>query len=92
MHCPVERSFAPGQCVLPENIETIRGDKMESLSLPETKVLNRQPERKANRFRQAAARRKLQELRDEEALRNWLTEVWDENPSLIDVNSGSDFH
>ena len=65
---------------------------METLSLPETKVLNRQSEKKANRFRQAAARRKLQELRDEEALRNWLTEVWDENPSLIDVNSGSHFH
>ena len=74
------------------NIETIRGDKMETLSLPETKVPDRQSERKVNRFRQAAARRKLQELRDEEALRNWLTEVWDENPSLIEVNPGSHFH
>ena len=64
---------------------------METLSLPEIKVLDRQSERKANRFRQAAARRKLQELRDEEALRNWLTEVWDENPSLIETQVRQSF-
>jgi Asp-tRNA(Asn)/Glu-tRNA(Gln) amidotransferase B subunit len=65
---------------------------METLSLPEINMLDRQSERKGNQFRQAAARRKLQELRDEEALRNWLTEVWDENPLLVNVNSGSHFH
>jgi hypothetical protein len=40
--------------------------------------------RKAERFRQAAARRRIQGLRDEKLLQGWLTEVWDETPSLTE--------
>ena len=34
----------------------------------------------ADRLRQALARRRVQDMHDEKALRNWLTEVWDASP------------
>jgi len=54
--------------------------------------INRVSKRKANRFRQAVARRRIQELRDDKLLRNWLTEVWDEPPLHIECDPGRNFH
>ena len=48
--------------------------------------------REAERFRQAVARRRIQELRDERLLQGWLTEVWDESPSLTQFNAGMHVH
>ena len=48
--------------------------------------------RKADLFRQAVARRRLQEMRDEKLLQGWLTEVWDETPPLIECNSSIHLH
>ncbi len=38
-------------------------------------------EREKKRLRNARARRKLERLREEKALRRWLTDVWDETSS-----------
>lgn len=65
---------------------------MYTAFVQETDTVTRHSERRANRFRQAAARRRLQEIRDEQALRNWLTEVWDEQPALIEAASNSRIH
>jgi hypothetical protein len=43
--------------------------------------------RNADRFRQAVARRRIQDLRDEKILQGQLAEVWDELPSTIGSNS-----
>ncbi len=51
--------------------------------------VNRLSKRKACRYRQAIARRRLQELREEKLLRSWLTEVWDQSPALIEIDSRS---
>ena len=42
--------------------------------------------RKARRYRQAVARRRIQDLRDEKILQGWLTEVWDEPPLPAQFN------
>ena len=55
---------------------------MSTPSQKKPNAIRRHSQRTASRLRQAAARRRLQELRDEEALRSCLTEVWDESPSL----------
>lgn len=65
---------------------------MNTAFVQKSDAVTRHSERRANRFRQAAARRRLQEIRDEQALQNWLTEVWDEQPALIEAASYSRFH
>jgi hypothetical protein len=65
---------------------------MNSTSIRVTNGIDRASTRKADRFRQAAARRRLQELRDERALRSWLTEVWDEPLSRTEPGASRNFH
>ncbi len=65
---------------------------MSTLSQKKPNAIHRHSQRRASRLRQAAARRRLQELRDDEALRSWLTEVWDESPSLAAVDPRSRVH
>lgn len=65
---------------------------MSTLSQKKPNVIHRHSQPRASRLRQAAARRRLQELRDEEALRSWLTEVWDESPSLAAAGPRSRAH
>jgi hypothetical protein len=48
--------------------------------------LPRLSKRKAELFRQAVARRRIQELSDEKLLQGWLTEVWDELPLTTGFN------
>ena len=48
--------------------------------------------RKAMRYRQAVARRRIQDLRDEKILQGWLTEVWDESPSVTEFDSSIHLH
>jgi hypothetical protein len=44
---------------------------------------NKKPSgRDAKRLRNAIARRKIQRLRETQALREWLTDVWDELPGV----------
>ena len=57
-----------------------------------TNDLGRRSERKARRYRQAVARRRIQDLRDEKILQGWLTEVWDESPSVTQFDSGMHLH
>jgi hypothetical protein len=54
--------------------------------------LHRLSRRKVALFRQAVARRRIQELREEKLLHGCLTEVWDESPSPNEVNSGIHLH
>lgn len=54
--------------------------------------LHRLSKRKADLFRQAVARRRIQELRDEKLLQGWLTEVWDETPSPAEFNPSIHLH
>ena len=56
----------------------------ETVRVP--KGFHRLSKRKADLFRQAVARRRLQELREEKLLQVWLTEVWDETPSLTEFS------
>ena len=49
-------------------------------------AINRLSKRKANLLRQAAARRRLQEMRDDKALQSWLNEVWCESPLPIGIH------
>ena len=65
---------------------------MYTAFVQKTDAVTRHLERRANRFRQAAARRRLQEIRDEQALRNWLTEGWDDQPALIEAAPNSRIH
>ena len=48
--------------------------------------IGRLSKRKARRYRQAVARRRIQDLRDEKVLQGWLTEVWDESPVPAQFN------
>lgn len=48
--------------------------------------IGRLSKRKARRYRQAVARRRIQDLRDEKVLQGWLTEVWDESPLPAQLN------
>jgi len=57
------------------------------INVPVPHTINRLSKRKANLFRQAAARRRLQDLREEKVLQSWLTEVWYESSSLIEIDS-----
>jgi len=57
---------------------------MKMLDVRVPQAINRLSKRKADQFRQAVARPRLQELRDEKVLQSWLTEVWYESPSLIE--------
>jgi hypothetical protein len=54
--------------------------------------VNRVSKRKAHRLRQAIARRRIQELREEKLLQGWLTEVWDESPSPTESDSNLQLH
>ena len=65
---------------------------MNTKNLRVTVGLHRLSKRKAELFRQAVARRRIQELRDEKHLQGWLTEVWDESPSLTEFNSSIHRH
>jgi hypothetical protein len=44
------------------------------------------------RLRNAAARRKLQDLHDEKILQSWLAEVWDESTWSDVFDKNSRFH
>lgn len=52
-----------------------------------THAHHRLSKRNAHRFRQAVARRRIQDLRDEKILQGRLAEVWDELPSPGGSNS-----
>jgi len=65
---------------------------MNTINVRVPHVINRLPKRKADQLRQAAARRRLQELRDEKVLQSWLTEVWYESPSLIEIDPSRKFY
>ena len=54
--------------------------------------VHRLSKRKLELFRQAVARRRIQELREEKLLQGWLTEVWDESPSPNEVTSSIRSH
>lgn len=56
------------------------------------KSSGRLSKRKAGRFRQAVARRRLQQLQEDKLLQGWLTEVWDESPSRTESDSGIHLH
>ena len=43
---------------------------------------NHHTARDTKRLRNAIARRKIQRLRERQALREWLTDVWDEFPEV----------
>ena len=59
---------------------------MNTTTVQVSNGLHRLSKRKTELFRQAVARRRIQELRDEKQLQGWLTEVWDEPPSLTQFN------
>ena len=63
---------------------------MSAINSPLPNGIDQRSKRKAERFRQGVARRRLQELREEKQLQGWLREVWDETPSLAE--SGSSIH
>jgi hypothetical protein len=60
---------------------------MNATNVRVQKGFDRLSTRKAECFRQAIARRRLQELREEKLLQGRLTEVWDESPSRIEYDS-----
>ena len=64
---------------------------MNTQSVQVSQGVRRLSKRNARRFRQAAARRRLQELQDEKVLQSWLTEVWDEPALLIENDPSSNF-
>jgi CelD/BcsL family acetyltransferase involved in cellulose biosynthesis len=66
--------------------------KMSDINTGLTSAMKRVSRRKAKLFRQAVARRRIQEMREEELLRSWLIEVWDESPSSIKLNPIRNLH
>ena len=49
-------------------------------------------DRSLKRIRNAIARRKLQEMRDERILRSWLAEVWEQSTWSDEFDRGGRFH
>ena len=65
---------------------------MSNINTGLTSGIKRVSKRKAKLFRQAVARRRIQEMREEKLLHSWLTEVWDESPSSIKLNPIRNLH
>ena len=65
---------------------------MNTITARVTHVHHRLSKRNADRLRQAVARRRIQDLRDEKILQDWLAEVWDELPSVTECNSSIHLH
>lgn len=65
---------------------------MRDINIGLTSGIKRVSRRKAKLFRQAVARRRIQEMREEKLLRSWLTEVWDESPSSIKFDPIRNLH
>ena len=60
---------------------------MNATNVPVPNDIGRLSKRKAKRYRQAVARRRIQDLRDQRVLQGWLTEVWEESPLPAQFNS-----
>jgi hypothetical protein len=65
---------------------------MNATNVRVQKSSGRLSKRKAERFRQAVARRRLQQLQEDKLLQGWLTDVWDESPSRTEFDSGMHLH
>ena len=65
---------------------------MNTTNVREQHGVGRLSKRNAKRYRQAVARRRIQDLRDEKILQGWLTEVWDESPLPAQIESGKRIH
>lgn len=52
----------------------------------------RRSNRDTRRLRNALARRKWQDLRDDQVLKSWLTEVWDQSTWSDEFDRNSRFH
>jgi hypothetical protein len=65
---------------------------MKAVNVQVQNDIDRLSKRKADRFRQALARRQIQELREEKLLKGWLTEVWEESSLLTELSSSMHLH
>ena len=65
---------------------------MKTLPVDTNPIFKNSKDRNDKRFRNALARRRLQELHDEKVLRSWLAEVWDQSTWSDQFDAGRRFH